>query len=72
MFAGVLLLFIFTFPETLFSREEFSNLENRSYWNKMAFRGKVLDRELTFRDFANNFIMLKYLAIVIPCVYYMT
>jgi hypothetical protein len=72
MLGGVLLIFIFTFPETLFSREEFSNLENRSYWDRLAFRGKVLNRNVAAGDFANNFVMLKYLAIVIPCVYYMT
>jgi hypothetical protein len=72
MMGGVLVLFILTFPETLYSREEFSNLENRSYWDKMAFRGKVLNRKLTLHDFTNNFVMLKYWAIVIPCVYYMT
>jgi hypothetical protein len=31
MLSGVLMLFIFTFPEMLYSREEFSGLEKRSY-----------------------------------------
>ena len=72
MLSVVLTLFIFTFPETLFSREQFSNLESKGYWSRMAFRGKVLSRKLTIRDFLGSFRMLKYLAIVIPCAYYMT
>ena len=38
----------------------------------MAFRRKVLDRKLTLSDFSNNFKMLKYAAVVVPCIYYMT
>lgn len=72
MFGGVMVVFIVSFPETLFSREEFSNLESKGYWSRMAFRGKVLNRDLTWRDFIGNFRMLKYAAVVIPCAYYMT
>ncbi|KAF2099946.1 MFS general substrate transporter [Rhizodiscina lignyota] len=72
MLSAVLVLFIVSFPETLFSREEFSNLESRGYWSRMAFRGRVLNRKLTWRDFIGNFRMLKYVAIVVPCAYYMT
>lgn len=72
IFGGVLLLFLFSFPETLYSREKFSNLEEKSYWDRFAFSGKVLDRKLRLKDFANNFIMLKYAAVVIPCFYYCT
>ena len=72
MFSGMLLLLIFTLPETLFSREEFSNLEKRSYRQKLTFRGKVLSRPLRLKDFASNFKMLRYWAIVLPCIYYMT
>jgi len=70
--AGILTVFLVSFPETLFSRTEFSNLENRSYWQRLAYRGKVLDRKLKPSDFLTNFRMLKYVAIVVPCVYYMT
>jgi MFS family permease len=72
MMGAILAIYLVSFPETLFSRTEFSNLENRSYWQRLAFRGKVLDRKLTASDFLNNFRMLKYAAIVIPCIYYMT
>jgi MFS family permease len=72
MLGGMLAVFLMSFPETLYSRTDFSNLENRSYWNRLAFRGKVLDRKLTASDFLNNFKMLKYAAVVLPCVYYMT
>jgi hypothetical protein len=72
MLAPILAVFLVSFPETLFSRTEFSNLENRSYWQRLAFRGKVLDRPLRPKEFLNNFRMLKYASVVIPCVYYMT
>ncbi|KAJ5606678.1 hypothetical protein N7510_009459 [Penicillium lagena] len=69
---AILLLFVVSFPETLFSRTEFSNLENRSYWQRFTFSGKVLDQPVRLFDFLNTFRMLKYWAIIIPCVYYMT
>ena len=72
MIGAILAVFIVSFPETLYSRTEFSKLENLSYWNRFAFRGKVLDRRLHKSDFLNNFKMLKYWTILIPCVYYMT
>ncbi len=72
MLGVILAIYLVSFPETLFSRTEFSNLENQSYWARLAFRGKVLNRKLTASDFLNNFRMLKYAAVVIPCVYYMT
>ncbi|KAF2092454.1 MFS general substrate transporter [Rhizodiscina lignyota] len=68
----ILVVFVLSFPETLFSRLEFSNLEDLSYWNKLAFRGKVLDRQMHMSDFLSNFKMLKYWTVVIPCIYYMT
>jgi len=37
----------------------------------MAFTGKVLDKKIGVNDFIGNFKMLKYVAIVIPCLYYM-
>ncbi|OAG36750.1 hypothetical protein AYO21_09023 [Fonsecaea monophora] len=72
IFGVVLAIFLVSFPETLFSRTDFSKLENQSYWHKMAFRGKVLDRKLSLSDFSANFKMLQYVAITIPCIYYMT
>lgn len=72
MMSCILAVYLVSFPETLFSRTEFSNLENRSYWGRLAFRGKVLDRKIRATDFLNNFRMLRYVAVVVPCVYYMT
>jgi hypothetical protein len=72
MIGAVLVIFVISFPETLFSRTDFSNLENRSYWERLTFRGKVIDHPLQVSDFLNNFRMLKYWSIIIPCVYYMT
>ena len=72
MIGSVLLIFLVSFPETLFSRTDYSNLEDRSYWKRFTFGGKVINRQLRASDFLNNFKMLKYWSIVIPCVYYMT
>ena len=72
LLGGVLAVFLVSFPETLFSRTDFNKLENQSYWHRFAFRGKVLDRKLHSTDFLNNFKMLKYFAVVLPCIYYMT
>lgn len=69
---AILLLFVVSFPETLFSRTDFSNLENRTYWGKFIFSGRVVDHRLKAADFLNNFKMLKYWSIIIPCIYYMT
>lgn len=70
--SGVLVIFILSFPETLFSRTDFSTLEGRSYWRKMTFQGKVVNHPLKLSNFLHNFRMLQYWSIVIPCVYYMT
>jgi MFS family permease len=72
LLGSIFLVFLVSFPETLYSRTEFSKLEDQSYWHRLAFRGKVLDRKLKANDFLNNFRMLKYASVVIPCVYYMT
>lgn len=68
---GVLFIVaLFTFPETLFSREQFSNLEERSYTQKLLFHGKVLDRNITLRDFLLPLRMAKYAAVTLPCILY--
>lgn len=72
MMGGVLAVYLVAFPETLFSRTEFSTLENRTYWGRLAFRGKVINRKLKPSDFLHNFKMLRYVAVVLPCIYYMT
>ncbi|KIN08655.1 hypothetical protein OIDMADRAFT_175426 [Oidiodendron maius Zn] len=72
MLGSITLLLIFTFPETLFSREDYSKEEGLSYWQRLTFHGKVLDRPLKLADWGNNFKMMKYWAVIIPCVYYAT
>lgn len=72
MLGCITLLLIFTFPETLFSREVYSAEEGLSYWKKLTFTGKIIDRPLRLSDFGNNFKMMKYWAVIIPCIYYAT
>ena len=69
---GVLLILaLFTFPETLFSRADYSKLEQRSYTQKLFFHGKILDRQIRLRDFLLPLRMTKYAAITLPCMMYM-
>jgi hypothetical protein len=72
MLGAITALLFFTFPETLFSRDDFSKEEGLSYWSKITFHGKVLDRPLKLSDFGNNFKMMKYWAVILPCFYYAT
>jgi hypothetical protein len=72
MLGCVTALLFFTFPETLFSRSDYSRGEGLSYWQRLTFHGKVLDRPLRLADWGNNFKMMKYWAVVIPCIYYAT
>ena len=68
---ALLILALFAFPETLFSRADYSNLEERSYAQKLFFHGKVLDRKITLRDFFLPLRMTKYAAVTLPCMMYM-
>lgn len=65
-------LLIFTLPETLFSRVDYSALERRSYVTKLLFHGKVLDRPIRARDFAASLRMVKYAAVILPSIWYCT
>ena len=69
---GLWVLVIFTLPETLFSRENASTLVKRSYTEKLFFFGKVLDRPIRLHDFGTPFRMIKYAAVTLPCIYFMT
>lgn len=65
-------LVIFTLPETLYSSENASSLVRRTYTQKLIFFGKVLDHPIRLRDFGTPFRMIRYAAITLPCIYYMT
>ena len=67
------MILIFTLPETLFSREDFSNLESRkTYFSKMFYFGRILDRRLKSGDFVNAFRMAKYTAVYLPSIFFAT
>ena len=67
----LVLIALFTFPETLFSRRDFSKLEERPFFQKMFVHGKVLDRKIRLRDFILPLRMVKYVAVTLPCIMYM-
>lgn len=69
---GMLFILLFTFPETLFSRRDFSKLEGSSYFSKLIPRGKILDRKITIKDFITPYRMIKYWAVSAPSCFWMT
>lgn len=72
MQAGLCLVLLFTFPETLFSRRDYSRIEERSYMQKLLFHGKILDRKIHPRDFVGSLRMAQYAAVTLPIIWYMT
>lgn len=70
-----LVVAIFLFPETLFSRDPHfltSRNRERTYWQMLwDFRGNVIPgRKLHLADFTQSFRMLKYPSITFPFFYY--
>ena len=72
MAAALWVVMVFTLPETLYSRRDSNKLQGSSYWSKMRFRGKVLDRPIGAKDFITPFRMIKYWAVSLPSMYWMT
>ena len=72
MQSGMWVVLLLTFPETLFSRVDASNLRRRSFRSKLLFHGKVLDRKIRLRDFALSLRMTKYAAVTLPALWYCT
>ncbi|KAI1110440.1 MFS general substrate transporter [Nemania sp. NC0429] len=70
---GVAVVIACCLPETLFSREpRDDDIKERSFSDLLLFRSLPVRRRIRLHDFARPFIMLKYLAISLPAVYYMT
>ncbi|OCT53997.1 MFS general substrate transporter [Cladophialophora carrionii] len=70
---GTCIFTIFCLPETIYSRRTIANQRERSFMDLLLFRKSTLqDRRLKFSDFLRPFYMLKYVAIVVPGLYYMT
>lgn len=63
---------LFTFPETLFSRTDFSTLEGTSYISKLGWKGKILNRKIRPKDFITPYRMIQYWAVSLPAIYWMT
>ncbi|KIW73022.1 hypothetical protein PV04_01177 [Phialophora macrospora] len=70
---GTCVFTLFCLPETLCSRRTLASRRERSFMDLLLFRNSSLqDRKLKFGDFLRPFYMLKYVAIVVPGLYYMT
>ncbi|KAK5684095.1 hypothetical protein LTS10_003959 [Elasticomyces elasticus] len=67
--AAMLVVLIFTLPETLFSRRDCSTLERKTYAQKLLFHGKVLRRKLHPRDFGGSLRMAQYAAVLLPSIW---
>ncbi|RDL35802.1 Uncharacterized protein BP5553_06414 [Venustampulla echinocandica] len=75
IFQGCLwIITVLTLPETLYSQngENVSNREKKSYLKKLLFHGKIVDRPIRLRDFGASFRMIKYGAVLLPCLYFGT
>lgn len=81
---GLFVITLFGLPETLYSRRKEgpltgnqgrlggSGYHSNSYQDLLLFRPKHLpDRKLTLADFARPFLMLRYLCVLLPALYYM-
>jgi hypothetical protein len=72
---GTFVLTLFTLPETLYSRTDntaSADYKERSYLDLLLFRRKHVARRLQLRDFTRPFEMLRYIVVVLPCIFYMT
>lgn len=70
--ASLWIVLLFTLPETLFSRKQPSKIERRSYVQKLLFHGKILERKVRPRDFVASLRMARYLAVLLPSMWFMT
>jgi hypothetical protein len=70
---GTFVINFFLLPETLYSRDVSSDHKPNTHLDRILFRTRTLPkRKLQLKDFWKNLYMLKYLAITIPGLYYMT
>ncbi|ETI25997.1 hypothetical protein G647_02774 [Cladophialophora carrionii CBS 160.54] len=70
--AGFFVCLCLTFPETLYSHTEGITSTNSSYLTGLVPRGKILDRPIRPRDFLQPYIMIRYWAVSLPAIYWMT
>lgn len=68
---GTFVLTIFFLPETLYARNTPDHKE-RTFLDSLLFRSLLPSRSLRLTDFASPLLMLRYLCITIPGLYYMT
>ncbi|KAK5170459.1 uncharacterized protein LTR77_005047 [Saxophila tyrrhenica] len=71
---GTFAITLFCLPETLYSRDTIRHdHEPNSYVDLLTFRSHTLpQRKLQLKDFWRSLYMLKYLAVALPGLYYMT
>jgi MFS family permease len=70
---GLLVILLLTLPETLYSRSAAANLPKRAgYFPSMFHFGRIIDRRIKPRDYLNSFRMIRYAAVILPCIFYST
>ncbi|KAJ5585693.1 major facilitator superfamily domain-containing protein [Penicillium hetheringtonii] len=67
---GLLLLAVFTLPETLVPTHA-ENKINRSTMHRMLVFGKIVDRPIQLQDFFLPLRLIQYAAVTLPCIMYM-
>lgn len=63
---------LFTFPETLYIRNSPQRPLQPSYFKRMIFVGKYVDRKLRIMDVARALRMARYVAVIVPVIWYGT
>jgi MFS family permease len=69
---GLLIVLLFTFPETLFSRRDLEHASQTSYISKLSFKGRIIDKKITAKDFIAPYRMIWYWAVSVPSWFWMT
>ncbi|KAH8811170.1 major facilitator superfamily domain-containing protein [Xylogone sp. PMI_703] len=69
---GTFVFTLFFLPETLYSRNNAMSHKQHTYMDRLLFRVSLTDRKLQLKDFWKCLYMLKYLAVTLPGLYYMT
>ena len=70
---GTAVVACFTLPETIYPRTLDTVHVHRSWMDLMVFRNtRLKDRKVRWADYARSFYMMKYVAVTLPGLYYMT
>lgn len=70
--AALWVILLFTMPETLFSRKDLNRVVDRSYFQKLVYAGRHIERKVKWTDFIESLRMARYIAVLLPTIWYVT